>query len=384
VRNIDDLPMLLNDIFNEECRVIHFILDHRVGGPHVYVQTLSKALGYTVNSTLVTAGRGPVTDVALLNLRRWFRPLYALEVLLNAFVISVRFGLFHRPSLFHVHGAANIAPLLAALFCRMPVVWHFHETVTGQRTLARIGGWLVRHTRHRVVTVAVAARAVFGQPNAHLAPGAVDITFWDSKLVEPFLANRAITGVSPLRLLAVANLNPLKGLDTLIDALPISGLPIELNIIGAELDTHANYTSVIKRRAVEIASNHPEISIHFLGKQPATSIRTHLAVCDVFILPSRSEACPLALIEAMAMARPVIATDVGAVREVLPFAQHAFICPPNHPQKLATAIAEMGKLSSKDRTRLAQENRAAVELNFTPAHLARNLLKCYQLLLNGK
>ena len=374
----------LTDIPPMEFSVIHFILDHRVGGPHVYVQTLSAAFGTVVNSTLVTTGRGPVTEVALLNLRRWFRPLYLLEVPLNALLIMIRFGLLRRPSLFHVHGAANIAPLIAAFLCRVPVVWHFHETVTGQRTLARIGNWLVKHTPHRMVTVAAAARAVFGQPNAMLAPGAVDITFWDPKLVDPIPILRENTGPSPLRLLAVANLNPLKGLDTLIEALPLTGLPIDLSIVGAELDTHANYANLIKEKVAEIVASYPEITVRFLGKQPASSIRTYLSSCDAFVLPSRSEACPIALLEAMAMARPVIATDVGAVREMLPTTQHVFVCRPDRPRELASAIAELNKLSLNDLEIIAQENRRAIELNFTPARLAVKLLNCYRALLNTK
>lgn len=377
--------MKQTDIPPIEFNVIHFILDHRVGGPHVYVQTLSAAFGTVVNSTLVTTGRGPVTEVALLNLRRWFRPLYLLEVPLNALLIMIRFGLLRRPSLFHVHGAANIAPLIAAFLCRVPVVWHFHETVSGQRTLARIGNWFVKHTPHRMVTVAAAARRVFGQPNAMLASGAVDITFWDRKLVDPNIPIlREITGPSPLRLLAVANLNPLKGLDTLIDALPLTGLPIDLNIVGDELDTHANYANLIKEKVAEIVAYYPEITVRFLGKQPPSSIRTFLYSCDAFVLPSRSEACPIALLEAMAMARPVIATDVGAVREMLPTSQHVFVCRPDRPRELASAIAELNKLSLNDLEIIAQENRRAIELNFTPARLAVILLNCYRALLNTK
>lgn len=384
MRTTDVSCFAKNDILKPEFRAVHFILDHRIGGPHVYVRTLFAAFGTVVNSTLVTTGRGPMTEVALLNLRRWFRPLYAFEVPLNALLIMIRFGLFRRPSLFHVHGAANIAPLLAAFFCRVPVVWHFHETVTGQRTLACLGKWLVKHTPHRMVTVAASAREVFGLADAMLAPGAVDAKFWDPKLVDPIPISRVISRRSPLRLLAVANLNPLKGIDTLIDALPLTGLPIDLNIVGAELDTHANYAHTVKERAVEIAAAYPEITVCFLGKQSASSIRAYLSNCDVFVLPSRSEACPIALLEAMAMARPVIATDVGAVREILPAVQHIFICCPDSPLKLASTIAEMNKLPLNNLEKIAQENRIAIELNFTPAHLAVNLLKCYQLLLNGK
>jgi glycosyltransferase involved in cell wall biosynthesis len=182
----------------------------------------------------------------------------------------------------------------------------------------------------------------------------------------------------------VANLNPLKGLDTLIDALPLTGLPIELNIVGDELDTHAKYANLIKEKVAEIVASYPEITVRFIGKQPASSIRTYLSSCDVFVLPSRSEACPIALLEAMAMARPVIATDVGAVREILPTTQHIFVCRPDSPRELALTIVKLNKHSLYGLEIIAKENRREIEVNFSPASLAANLLNCYQSLLNGR
>lgn len=361
-----------------EFRVIHFILDHRVGGPHVYVQTLSAALGTVVSSTLVTAGSGPVTEVALLNLRRWFRPLYSFEVLFNAFFIMIRFGVFRRPSLFHVHGVVNIAPLLAAFFCRVPVVWHFHETVNSQRYLALLGGLLIRNTRHHVVTAAKSARETFSQPSAIWAPAAVNVKFWDLSKADNNGCDQKLKNHKVLHFLTIANLNPLKGIDVLIDALPLTHQPIELNIIGAELDTQEKYIKLLKKKASEISDQRPDIVIRFLGEQSSESIRTYLSKCDVFIVSSRSEAGPIVLLEAMAMARPVITTDVGSVRDFLPISQNAFICSPDDSFALASSIKEIYKLSSAEREMLGQENRSAIELKFTPERLADNLLRCYR------
>ena len=64
--------------------IYHFILDHRIGGPHVYVNTFRKVLDDRFQSVVITTGVGPMTDRALLNLRHFWAPLFAVEVLINS------------------------------------------------------------------------------------------------------------------------------------------------------------------------------------------------------------------------------------------------------------------------------------------------------------
>ena len=359
-------------------KAVHFILDHRIGGPHVYVRTLANELRGTVDSVIATTGRGPVTEFACINLRRWYRPLYVLEIPINALWITLRFGMIDRPSLFHIHGAANIAPIIAAVLCRMPVVWQFHETVANHRLLARVGSWLVRHTKHRILTVANSSRTAFDQLDATVVAGAVDTSFWNPNAINITYSTYPKAVPYSLRLLAVANLNPLKGLDLLIDSLPMVGLSIELEIVGAKLDTHSDFAHSLKERANKITKAYPDIVINFLGSLAATAIRARLAACEVFVLPSRSEACPIALLEAMAMERPCVVTDVGDIRDMLPTVQYPFICAPDSPKNLASALREMGDLDLNERMRIGRENRVIVETRFTSLHLAENMFRCYK------
>ena len=65
----------------------------------------------------------------------------------------------------------------------------------------------------------------------------------------------------------------------------------------------------------------------------------HYARMSVFVLSSRTEQMPIALLEAMACGLPVVATDVGDVRAILPIDASDLVVPPGDPALLAAALA---------------------------------------------
>jgi glycosyltransferase involved in cell wall biosynthesis len=358
-------------------RVVHFILDSRLGGPHSYVKTLLSAQGSNVSSTVVTAGRGPMTDVALTNFRCIHWLLYPFEVLVNSIIVLWRYGLLDRRVLLHVHGAANVAPLLAAAVSRLPVVWHLHETVGTQRALSTVGSWLLRLTRHAVLTVACQGRAAYGQPHAVLAHGAIDTAFW--RRPEPAPGGNQPSQI--LRLVTVANLNPLKGLDVLLTALAAVSGPVRLVIVGAELGSQRAHAATLRSLAVSLATRIPPVSVTFTGSLPPAEVRGVLLDADAFVLPSRSEACPIALLEAMALSLPCIATGVGDVKLLLPDIQQQFVCPPGDAAALAAAIDHLAAAPTRERQSIGAANRQAVEANHSPEALANVVSQTYRTLL---
>jgi glycosyltransferase involved in cell wall biosynthesis len=69
--------------------------------------------------------------------------------------------------------------------------------------------------------------------------------------------------------------------------------------------------------------------------------RAWLSAFDVFVLPSRYEGLPHAILEAMLAERPVVATDVGSVPEVVIDAETGILVTPDDPAALARAIARL-------------------------------------------
>lgn len=80
--------------------------------------------------------------------------------------------------------------------------------------------------------------------------------------------------------------------------------------------------------------------VRVLGERPLEEVATWLAACDVFVLPSWREGTPNAVLEALASGRPVVATSVGGVPDILR-PQGGVMVPPRDGAALATAITDV-------------------------------------------
>ncbi len=63
--------------------------------------------------------------------------------------------------------------------------------------------------------------------------------------------------------------------------------------------------------------------------------------CKLFILPSRSEALPMSILEAMAAGKPIVATDVGGIPEIVKHNYNGLIIPPEDPEAMAEAVLQL-------------------------------------------
>jgi glycosyltransferase involved in cell wall biosynthesis len=97
--------------------------------------------------------------------------------------------------------------------------------------------------------------------------------------------------------------------------------------------------------------------------------RAELAELDIFVLPSRNEGFPLSIIEAMLAGRPVIATDVGSVREAVDEST-GIVVPPDDVAELRWAIEQLAMDSDRRRRLGAAARQRALE-RFTSAAMAR-------------
>jgi glycosyltransferase involved in cell wall biosynthesis len=93
-----------------------------------------------------------------------------------------------------------------------------------------------------------------------------------------------------------------------------------------------------ERGALEGRAHELEIAarVHFLGERP--DVERLLPAMDVFVLSSREEGIPNALLEAMAAGRPSVATAVGGTVEVLEDGETGWLVPARAPVALAAAL----------------------------------------------
>jgi glycosyltransferase involved in cell wall biosynthesis len=139
-------------------------------------------------------------------------------------------------------------------------------------------------------------------------------------------------GASPFRLVTVAELTPRKGVDVLLAALP--GIwerlgPAECHIMGDGESAQA-----LRDEARRIDSGRGRVVFHGHVARPYE----RLAAFDLFVLPSRSDNQPIAAIEAMLAACPIVATMVGGLGEMVDDAGCGWVVPPDDPGALARAI----------------------------------------------
>jgi glycosyltransferase involved in cell wall biosynthesis len=115
---------------------------------------------------------------------------------------------------------------------------------------------------------------------------------------------------------------------------------------------------------------------------PRDDIREVLAAADVVAAPSLSEGFGLSVVEAMAMARPVVATRVGGLLEIVDDGRSGFLVPPADPSALAAALLRVLN-DAVLRRELGERARAVAELRFDIRGTARATERIYDTVLSG-
>jgi glycosyltransferase involved in cell wall biosynthesis len=135
-------------------------------------------------------------------------------------------------------------------------------------------------------------------------------------------------------LVAVGNLYNVKGHRHLVDA--IARLAGRYPLLHLAICGRGDLEGPLKAQAgvLGIADR-----VHVLGLRP--DVPGVLAAADVFVHPSLSEGLPLALLEAMFAARPIVASDVGDVGTALAGGEAGVLVPAGDPSALAAAIARL-------------------------------------------
>lgn len=151
----------------------------------------------------------------------------------------------------------------------------------------------------------------------------------------PTLRSALGLGAEDRLLVAVGNLYPVKGHTHLLEA--VAELGTRWPRLHVAIAGRGDLEAPLRAQAARLGI---ERQVHLLGLRE--DIPDVLASADVFVLPSLSEGLPLAVLEAMFAARPIVASDVGGIATVL--GPDGVVVPPGDAGALARAID--GLLSS--------------------------------------
>jgi glycosyltransferase involved in cell wall biosynthesis len=112
----------------------------------------------------------------------------------------------------------------------------------------------------------------------------------------------------------------------------------------------------------EVATWEREGVIEYLGE--AHDVRPFIADADCVVLPSYREGVPRTLMEASAMGRPIVATDVPGCREVVADGVNGLLCEVRNAASLAASLARMLDMSDTERRAMAERGRQKVAQEF--------------------
>ena len=283
----------------------------------------------------------------------------------------------------HMAKAGTVGRLAASSMSRRPRTVHtfhghvldgyFHPQV--QRVFIELERRLAQRTDVLVavspeVRDSLQALGIGRQREFHVVPLGLDL--------EPFLAVdtphgglRASLSIGPTTPLVgvVGRLVPIKGVEVLLHAMAL--VPdVHLAIIG---DGEERGRLSRQAAAMGLAGR-----VHFTGWWP--DVPAAMSDLDLVVLTSRNEGTPVALIEAQAAGKPVVATDVGGVRHVIEHGVTGWLAPPGD----APAVARLIEAALTDRGRLrafGAAGRLVVRDRFGKDRLLRDVRDLYSSLL---
>ena len=238
-----------------------------------------------------------------------------------------------RPEIVHTHLlGSDIVGRVAALLAGVPVI-----VSTQHDMLPRPWHWRLykRMTARAATTVACSSQvADYCRSTLKIPSGRLQKI--DNGVDVDMFASAAHPRTGPVRFGAVGSLTPVKGHRILIEAFAqvVAEIPdARLIIAGEGVEREA-----LTRRSRELGLGD---SVELRGI--VHNVPELLGEIDVFVHPSLSEGLPLALLEAMAAARPCIATQVAVLPEVLGCPESGACVPPSEPGALADAMIHLAR-----------------------------------------
>lgn len=171
----------------------------------------------------------------------------------------------------------------------------------------------------------------------------------------------------PRRLLCVARLSPEKNHELLL--LALSKLKQRGQAFQCTLVGDGPLRSVIEKRIAQLGLS---AEVTLTGSLAPEYVAKHYMACDMVVLASSVEGVPVALMEAMAHGRPVVATRVGGVAELVAHERTGLVVTPGDASELAAALSTL----LSDRTRAQRMGLAGHELvwqDFGAAQAAERL-----------
>lgn len=279
---------------------------------------------------------------------------------------------------------------LAAKLRHIPLVITYHQDVFQSGLVGLMAGlltrtagrWTMRASERLLFTSADYGQASYVRPM--LAgrekiigelPNGVDVTaFAPGPAPQRLRAQYGLNDESQVALLVAAldQAHYFKGVDDFLHAL--SRLPVHVHgVIVGDGDLAPTYRA--QAQALGMGGR-----IHFAGRVSDSELAEHYRLADVTALPSTTmgEAFGLVLVESLACATPVIASNLPGVRTVVAEGVDGFLTPPGDAARLAERLETMLAMPASQRTAMGQAGRCKVEERYAWEQIGARLEGIYR------
>jgi len=318
---------------------------------------------------------------------RRISPLHDLAALLSMMGLIRRL----KPQVVHTHTSkAGALGRLAARLCGVPVIVHtphghifygYHGRLLSALFI-RVEQWLGRLTDALVALTDAGRqeyleRRIAPADRLHAIPSGIDLTAYGRNHPTPALARKPLGLPARGPVIGVlGRLVPVKGHRFLVEALPaiLSEFPSALLLFVGE---GPERESLAARAASLGVTNH----VRMVGAQ--FDLPGYVAACDVIAQPSLNEGMGRTVLEALIMGKPVIASRVGGLPDLIDHGHNGLLVPPASPSALAHAVCSLLWDPARLR-RMSGVARRSVGRQFSVEAMVAALDRLYHTLLETK
>lgn len=329
-------------------KVLNLIEEGRLGGPQLRILHVTPHLAHLGVKTIVILPQNnssefqkrlsatgiPFKTTRLTTMRKHPKSLfaYAVRFLPDLYTLTMLIRK-QKPDLVHVSGGSwQIKGVLAGRFAGCKVVWHLNDTKTPR--VLKLLFRTIQPLAHAFITAGHRVQEYYlpNEIKRHIfnisAP--VDCSFFDPALV------KKTTSHEVSRIITVANINPIKGLELFLEMAAILnlkiGMSMEFRIVGPVYENQKKYYEKLKNLESKLKLN----NLIFVGGVEDT--RKELANADIYVCTSLAEASPTSIWEALAMGKPIVSTNVGEVDYIVENGVSGIVCENLDVRELATNI----------------------------------------------
>jgi glycosyltransferase involved in cell wall biosynthesis len=277
----------------------------------------------------------------------------------------------------------NVYGSLAAHILSIPVI----NNIAGLGTVFIREGWLSRLVRILYRAALSRSAMVFFQNeddrkmfvSEGLVNGEVTDRLPGSGIDLQSFSPCPLPGRPTLRFLLIARMLRDKGVLEFVEAartLKRRGINAEFCLLGF-LDAQ-NPTAISRDQMDEWVTDG---SVRYLGV--SDNVREEIALADCVVLPSYREGTPRTLLEAAAMARPIVTTDTVGCREVVDDGSNGYLCRVKDSKDLADKIEKVCLLPPEERALMGLRGRKKVEREFDEQIVIKMYLEAISSILNA-